>query len=139
MEICFHRDQVNIADVCRDLKKNGAVYWHTSRPNFRRVLDLIVGAGCGGAATVPVNIEGQGFLNYVIRCDLMDGRLDAIGERVFGALSRWLALDEPVTHIEPLCQKARADLAESVAVLIVLKKPLIWSYASIPRVFCASI
>ena len=101
MEICFHRDQVNIADVCRDLKKHGAVYWHTSRPNFRRVLDLIEGQGVE-VLPLSVNIEGQGFLNYVIRCDLMDGSLDAIGERVSGALSRWLALDEPVPHIESL-------------------------------------
>ena len=38
MQISFHKDPVVVADLCTDLEVHGAVYWHTSRPNFKQVL-----------------------------------------------------------------------------------------------------
>lgn len=41
MRIRFHEDPVVVADLCQDLRDHCAVYWHSSRTNFARVLDEV--------------------------------------------------------------------------------------------------
>lgn len=98
MRICFHEDPVNIEALCADLEQHGAVYWHTTRPNFKRVQDLVDEQG---PAFLPLCARpGGDFLNFMIRSDLVDGGLESIEQRVARAIERWQEVGEPVPHNE---------------------------------------
>lgn len=102
MDICFHQDPVLVADLCADLNKHGAIYWHSMRPNFRLVFDIVKQQGLE-VLPLAANVDGD-FLNYIIRLErLGEEGLEVTGRRVSAAIARWLELGEPVPHIERLC------------------------------------
>lgn len=100
MRVCFHQDSVSIAALCADLEQHGAVYWHTSRPNFRRVGDLLQERGLKILSLCAR--PGGDFLNFMIRSDLVDDGLESVEERVAQAIVRWQDAGEPVPHSEPI-------------------------------------
>lgn len=100
MRICFHEDTVVVADLCSDLLEHGAVYWHTSRPNFGRVAKLIEAEG---VSTIPMCARpGEEFANFLVRRDLVGNDVFRIMERAADAILRWQAKGEPVPHNERL-------------------------------------
>ncbi|MNS95857.1 hypothetical protein D3C72_1301320 [compost metagenome] len=100
MRVCFHKDSVSVAAICVDLEQHGAVYWHTSRPNFRRVYDLVREQGL---RVIPLCARpGGDFLNFMIRMDLADDGLESAEARVAQAIVRWQDAGEPVPHSEPV-------------------------------------
>lgn len=101
MEICFHQDPVLVADLCADLHQHRAIYWHSMRPNFRLVFDMVKQQGLE-VLPLAANVGGD-FLNYIIRLDCVEQEgLEATGQRVSAAMARWMELGEPVPHIERL-------------------------------------
>lgn len=100
MRVSFHRDPVNIGLLCADLNQHGVVYWHTTRPNFKQVQDLVKAQGL---KVLPLCARpGGDFLNFMIRLDLADDGLATIEERVAQAIERWQDAGEPVPHHEPV-------------------------------------
>lgn len=104
MRICFHEDSVSVAAICADLEQHGAVYWHTSRPNFHRVYDLVQEQGL---RVIPLCARpGGDFMNFMMRMDLDDGAdggsLTSVEDRVAQAIVRWQSAGEPVPHSEPI-------------------------------------
>ncbi|WP_130466421.1 hypothetical protein [Corticibacter populi] len=89
---------MSIAALCADLQQHGVVYWHTVRPNFRRVLDLVQGQGL---EVIPLcaRLDGD-FLEFMIRLDFADDELVSLEKRVGEAIKRWQGLGEPVPHSE---------------------------------------
>ncbi len=100
MRVSFHEDPVTVADLCADLRDDGAVYWHTSRPNFRAVAKLIEAQGLRVLA-LCARPDGD-FLNFLVRLDLCDANPRLTEERVADAIARWMGKGEPVPHSEPL-------------------------------------
>lgn len=99
MRICFHEDPVVVADLCADLRSHGAVYWHTVRPNFRRVADLVQAQGLD---VIPLCARPDGdFIEFLIRTELAN-ELQPVLDQVAAAIVRWQELGEPVPHIEIL-------------------------------------
>ena len=100
MRVCFHEDPVSIAAICADLEQHAAVYWHTSRPNFRHVCDLVREQGLD---VIPLCARpGGDFLNFMIRLDLADDGLASMETRLAQAIVRWQSAGEPVPHSEPI-------------------------------------
>lgn len=100
MRVCFHKDSVSVASICADLEEHGAAYWHTSRPNFRRVYDLVEEQRL---EVIPLCARpGGDFLHFLIRSDLVVGGLKSVENRVAQALVRWQNAGEPVPHSEPI-------------------------------------
>jgi len=100
VHVSFHQDPVNIGLLCADLNQHGAVHWHTTRPNFKQVRDLVKAQGL---TVLPLCARpGGDFLNFMILADLADDELAAIEERVAQAIERWQYAGEPVPHHEPI-------------------------------------
>ncbi len=99
MRIRFHQDPVAVGELCRDLQDHGAVYWHTSRPNFLDVIKRIEAQGIDVVASCAR--PGGDFMNFLIRLDLAD-ELQPVTDAVAAAIIRWQHLGEPAGHIEPL-------------------------------------
>lgn len=100
MRIAFHEDPVVVADLCEDLREYGAVYWHTTRPNFARVTELVEDEGADVIAHCAR--PGRDFCNFLIRTTLVDGPLQPMLDRVAAAMIRWQKLGEPVPHVEKI-------------------------------------
>ena len=99
MRIRFHQDPVVVGELCRDLRDHGAVYWHTSRPNFSYVVKQIEAQGID--VDTSCARPGGDFMNFVVRLDLAD-ELQAVEDAVAAAIIRWQHLGEPAGHVEPL-------------------------------------
>lgn len=100
MRMSFHKDTVDVTALCRDLREHGAVYWHTSRPNFDRVSKLVSDAGVS-AIGLCARPDGD-FLNFMVRADLVGCDLAGLLECAAVAISAWQAKGEPVPHVEVL-------------------------------------
>ena len=99
MKISFHQGPVVVTALSADLKAHGAVYWHTSRPNFHQVSDLIKAQGID-VISLCARPNG-GLLNFLVRVDLVDD-LTVMENQVAEAISRWQVLGEPVPHVQAL-------------------------------------
>lgn len=100
LRISFHEDTVVVVDLCQDLREHGAVYWHTSRPNFSQVAQLIRDAGVG---VIPMCARpGGDFLSFLVRTDLVGNDMAGVAERAAVAIMRWQEKGEPVPHLERL-------------------------------------
>lgn len=97
MQLCFHEDPVSVADLCADLQEHGAVYWHTSRPNFKQIANEV---GAKGVQALSACARANGdFMNFLVRVDLA-GELLVLECDVAAAIVRWQQHGEPVPHIE---------------------------------------
>ena len=99
MRISFHEDPVTVDSLCRDLRSHGAIYWHTTRPNFKKVGNQVEARGLEVVSSCA-RPRGD-FMNFLIRQELFDDADDVL-ERVAAAIIRWQDLGEPVPHIESL-------------------------------------
>ena len=95
IQISFHADPVVIGDLCEDLKTHGCVYWHTTRPNFKKISDEIESAGIDAISLCAR--PGDDFLNFLVRTDLVTD-VSEIETRVAKAIINWTALSEPIPH-----------------------------------------
>lgn len=99
MRISFHKDAVDEESICDDLRLHGVVYWHTTRPNFRRVADYVQAQGLQVLSTCA-RCDGE-FLSFLARADSVDA-LQPLTDAVSAAIERWQDLGEPVPHVERL-------------------------------------
>lgn len=81
-----------MADLCSDLQHYGAVYWHTTRSNFKRIADEVDVKGVP-ALSACARANGD-FMNFLVRVDLI-GELSVLESDVATAIVRWQQLGEP--------------------------------------------
>lgn len=98
MRMCFHADPVDVLALSRDLREHGAVYWHTTRPNFTQVSKQIMQEGV--EAIGLCTWSNDELFNFLVRADLVDCDLAGLAARAAAAISRWQASNEPVPHVE---------------------------------------
>jgi hypothetical protein len=99
IQISFHADPVVVGDLCADLETYGCVYWHTTRPNFKRVSDEVESAGIDAVSLCAR--PGGDFLNFLVRTDLVTD-VSETEARVAKAIIDWVALSEPIPDIRNL-------------------------------------
>jgi hypothetical protein len=99
MRISFHKDPVDVGELCTALEQHGAVYWHSMRPNFKQVSDQITALGLE-VLSACARPDGD-FLNFLVRIDLVHD-LGDVQARVAKAITRWHAQGEPVPHVDGL-------------------------------------
>lgn len=99
MWIAFHKDSVDIDELCEDLHEHGAVYWHTTRPNFANVTHQVEAQGVEVLAWCA-RPNGE-FMNFLVRAGVPGQGLEML-DGVAAAIIRWQDLGEPVPHAEPV-------------------------------------
>lgn len=95
VKVSFHKDPVVVQDLCAALESHGCVFWHTSRPNFSKVADLVEVESLE-VVRIGVLVDGE-YANFLIRPELVT----SVGEMRTGvakAIQEWSALGAPVPH-----------------------------------------
>lgn len=99
MRISFHPDQVDLHDLCADLRLHGAVLWRGLYPSFHDVADVMKAQGVQ-VMLLCARVE-DAFVNFTVRADLA-GDIYAAEDRATVAIARWLDKGAPIPHLETL-------------------------------------
>jgi hypothetical protein len=101
VRIAFHEDPIQIDALCADLVEHGIVYWHTMRPNFRRVQDLVREHGVDAIGLAAKMTDGT-FNSYLLNFGVASFELSRTSQQVAAAIAKWESLGEPVPYVETL-------------------------------------
>ena len=99
MKVSFHEDPIDVEAVCTALSVCDAVYWHTTRPNFKSVLETVRRRGVDALGLCASTLEDP-FMNFLAAPNAADGDMARLVEGVSLAIAAWQSAGEPLPHVE---------------------------------------